>query len=107
MVTVPSYVIVNKKNSDRIGKKGDYLIYSEIDQNIKDDSLRINIQDDDTKVYVLSGKIMEYQLFRKRITILVLCVTMIPISEMLVLCVVQRIGKKSENLTNVEDIDAG
>ena len=107
MVTVPSYVIVNKKNSDRIGKKGDYLIYSEIDQNIKDDSLRISIQDDDTKVYVLSGKIMEYQLFRKRITILVLCVTMIPISEMLVLYVVQRIGKKSENLTNVEDIDAG
>ena len=58
-------------------------------------------------MYVLSGKIMEYQLFRKRITILVLCVTMIPISEMLVLYVVQRIGKKSENLTNVEDIDAG
>ena len=63
------YVVVNKNTSDRVGKKGDYQIYHELSEEIKENSLKINIDGDDTKVFVLSGNIIRYQEVREKITI--------------------------------------
>lgn len=68
-VYVEPYVIVNKDTSDRVGKKGDYKIYQDLPEEIKENSLKINVYDDHTKVFVLSGSITEYEEIRKKITV--------------------------------------
>lgn len=70
-VSVEPYVIVNKDTSDRVGKKGDYKIYQDLPEEIKENSLKINVYDDHTKVFVLSGSITEYEEIRKKITVCV------------------------------------
>lgn len=70
-VSVEPYVIVNKDTSDRVGKKGDYKIYQDLPEEIKENSLKINVYDDHTKVFVLSGSITEYEELRKKIMICV------------------------------------
>lgn len=70
-IHVEPYVIVNKNTSDRVGKKGDYKIYQELPEEIKENSLKINVYDEDTKVFVLSGSITEYEEIRKKITVCV------------------------------------
>lgn len=70
-VHVEPYVIVNKDTSDRVGKKGDYKIYQDLPEEIKENSLKINVYDDHTKVFVLSGSITEYEEIRKKITVCV------------------------------------
>lgn len=70
-ICVEPYVIVNKNTSDRVGKKGDYKIYQELPEEIKENSLKINVYEEDTKVFVLSGSITEYEEIRKKITVCV------------------------------------
>ncbi len=70
-VCIEPYVIVNKSTSDRVGKKGDYKIYQELPEEIRENSLKINVYDQDTKVFVLSGGITKYEEIRKKITVCV------------------------------------
>lgn len=68
-VHVEPYVVVNKNTSDRVGKKGDYQIYGELSDEIIEHSLKVNVYDEDTKVFVLSGSITEYQEIREKIVV--------------------------------------
>lgn len=77
MVSVEPYVVVNKDTSDRVGKKGDYQIYNELTDEVLDNSLKININSDDTKVFVLSGSITEYQKIRQQITVCIYSVVLL------------------------------
>lgn len=70
-VSIEPYVIVNKDTSDRVGKKGDYKIYQDLPEEIKENSLKINVYDDQTKVFVLSGSITEYEELRTKVTVCV------------------------------------
>ena len=70
-VHIEPNVIVNKNTSDRVGKKGDYKIYQELPEEIKENSLKINVYDEDTKVFVLSGSITKYEEIRRKITVCV------------------------------------
>lgn len=65
------YVVVNKDTSDRVGGRNDYLIYSELDQEIIDNSIKLNIYEEDAKVYVFSGSTVEYEGFRNKVSVIV------------------------------------
>ena len=101
MVSVEPYVVVNKNTSDRVGKKGDYQIYGELSEEIKDNSLQVNVHGDDTKVFVLSGSITEYQEFRQKVTVCIYSLGVVLIAEAAVLFALQ--NRKKDD----KDINAG
>lgn len=67
-IAVPSYVIVNKDNSDRIGEKGDYDIFGEISAEIRSNSIQINCYDAENEVYILEGNIIKLEKVRNIVT---------------------------------------
>ena len=65
------YVIVNKDSSDRVGGRHDYLYYNELDQEIIDNSIKINLYEENPKVYVFSGSTVEFEGFRDKVSVIV------------------------------------
>ena len=68
-VDVAPYVVANKAYSDRVGEKNDYLIYGEIEEEIRNNSLQIGALQADTPVYVFEGRTVEVERVRKIVTL--------------------------------------
>lgn len=88
MPASPTYVIVNKDTSDRVGGRYDYLIYEDLEQEIIDNSIKLNIYGEDTKVYVFSGNIIAYENFRNKVSIMVYSMLGAILIVATVLCVI-------------------
>ena len=67
LIHVPSYVIVNKSCSDRVGGREDYEIFGELPEEIRADSLQIACQTD-TKVYVFEGSTVTLEKYRRELS---------------------------------------
>ena len=68
LIHVPSYVIVNKSCSDRVGGREDYEIFGELPEEIRADSLQIACQGEDTKVYVFEGSTVTLEKYRRELS---------------------------------------
>lgn len=68
LIHVPSYVIVNKSCSDRVGGREDYEIFGELPEEIRADSLQIACHDADTKVYVFEGSTISLEKYRRELS---------------------------------------
>jgi hypothetical protein len=68
LIHVPSYVIVNKSCSDRVGGREDYEIFGELPEEIRADSLQIACREEDTKVYVFQGSTVTLEKYRRELS---------------------------------------
>lgn len=67
LIHEPTYLVVNREKSSYVDGKFYYLIYGELDEEIKNDSKKIEINSDEEKCYVFQGETVEFNENRERL----------------------------------------